>query len=63
MRVAQRVYADAGNEIEVAAPRTVSEPAAFSIGNMERLPTLLEAPGAKVVLPGDGGNLLGGEFF
>ena len=41
-------------EIEIALARAVSEPAAFGIGNVQRLPAFLEAPGAVVGLPRDG---------
>ncbi len=48
-------------EVEVALACAVSEPAALGIGDVERFPGLLEAPGAVVGLARDGGNLLGGE--
>ncbi len=46
-------------EVEIALARAVGEPAAFGVGDVQRLPGLLEAPGAVVGLARDGGNLLG----
>jgi len=46
-------------EVEIALARAVSEPAALGIGDGERLPAFLEAPGAVVCLARDGGNLFG----
>ena len=48
-------------EVEIALAGAVSEPAALGIGDVQRFPALLEAPGAVVGLARDGGNLLGGE--
>ena len=49
-------------EVEIALAGAVGEPAAFGIGDMERLPGFLEPPGAVVGLARDGGDLLGGEL-
>jgi hypothetical protein len=46
-------------EIEVALARAIGKPAALCIGDGERLPALLEAPGAVVRLARDSGNLFG----
>ena len=48
-------------EIEVALACAIGEPAALGIGDGERLPAFLEAPGAVVGLARDGGNLFGSE--
>jgi hypothetical protein len=40
-------------EIEIALARAIGEPAAFGIGNMQRLPAFLKAPCAVVGLPRD----------
>ena len=41
-------------EIEIAAACAIGKPAAFGVGNIHWLPTLLEAPGAVVRLPRNG---------
>ena len=46
-------------EIEIALARAVGEPAALGIGDVERLPRLLEAPRAVVGLPRDVADLVG----
>jgi hypothetical protein len=40
-------------EIEIALARAIGEPAAFGVGDVQRLPGLLEAPGAVVGLARD----------
>src|ERR1035437_1985975 len=48
-------------QIEVAFARAISEPAALSVGNVQLLPCLLEAPCAVVCLPRNGADLFGCE--
>ncbi len=46
-------------EVEIALACAVGEPAAFGIGDIERLPGLLESPCAVVGLAGDVDDLFG----
>ena len=49
-------------EVEIALARAIRDPATLGVGDVERLPGFLEAPGAVVGCAGEAAGLLCGQF-